>query len=139
MFLNKFLLLNLLNGNELLFPSTFEWFLINNDSAILRLIVLRWVLRVTTFAQVNPHEWSVAEWATTGECCFWFTFFQSFVWLKWLTSFVSVWWWPKYCIFGNGNYNEQNFSECESNSAIRQNYCIRMSIVFVKLCKGVRI
>ena len=27
-------------GNELLLPSTVEWFLINNDSAILRLIVL---------------------------------------------------------------------------------------------------
>ena len=67
--------LNMLKGNELLLPSTVEWFQINNDSAILRLIVLRWVF--TILARLKPHEWPIAEWSTPSECCFWL---RQFAW-----------------------------------------------------------
>ena len=51
--------LNMLKGNDLLLPSNVEWFLVNNDSAILRLIVLRWVF--TILARSKPHEWPIAD------------------------------------------------------------------------------
>ena len=70
----------MLKGNEFLFPVTIEFFFISNDSAILRLYVLRWVF--ITFARVNPHEWPVAEWSTTAECWFWLRQFLLFLRLR---------------------------------------------------------
>ena len=65
--------LNMLKGNELLLPSTVEWFLINNDSAILHWSC--WVF--TILARSKPHEWPIAEWSTKAECCFWL---RQFAW-----------------------------------------------------------
>ena len=44
----------MLKENEFLFPVTIECFFISNDSAMLRLYLLRFVF--ITFARVNPYE-----------------------------------------------------------------------------------